>query len=113
MLGDGTFGFHMAEFDTAVRHDLPFIAVIGNDGRWNAEYQIQLRQYGADRAKGCLLAPSARYDKVAAALGGHGERVTRLADLAPALSRAAAFGKPACVEVQIEGLPAPAPPMRP
>ena len=46
VLGDGTFGFHMAEFDTAVRHDLPFVAIVGNDAAWNAEHQIQLREYG-------------------------------------------------------------------
>ena len=43
ILGDGTFGFHPAELDTAVRHGAPFVAVVGNDARWNAEYQIQLR----------------------------------------------------------------------
>ncbi len=110
VLGDGTCGFHMAEFDTAVRHDLPFVAIVGNDMRWNAEYQIQLRQYGADRTEGCLLASSARYDQVAAALGGHAEHVTRLDELAPAISRAVASGKPACIEVRIDGLPAPKPP---
>ena len=47
VMGDGTFGFHMAEFDTAFRHGLPFVAVVGNDARWNAEHQIQLREYGA------------------------------------------------------------------
>ena len=46
LMGDGTFGFHMAEIDTAVRYALPFVAVVGNDARWNAEYQIQLRRYG-------------------------------------------------------------------
>ena len=75
VMGDGTFGFHMAEFDTAVRYDLPLIAVVGNDARWNAEYQIQLRQYGAERAKNCDLLPS-RYDRVAEALGGFGALVS-------------------------------------
>ena len=106
MLGDGTFGFHMAEFDTAVRGRLPFVAVIGNDARWNAEYQIQLRAYGRERAQGCELQP-ARYDAAVAALGAHGELVTRRAELAPALARAGASGLPACVNVMIEGLPAP------
>ena len=38
MLGDGTFGFHMSEIDTAVRCGLNYLAVIGNDATWNAEY---------------------------------------------------------------------------
>lgn len=107
VMGDGTFGFHMAEFDTAHRHGLPFVAVVGNDARWNAEHQIQLREYGANRAHGCELAPGTRYDLVAAALGAHGEFVTRAEELAPALERAFASGKPACVNVVIEGQPAP------
>jgi len=107
LLGDGTFGFHMAEFDTAVRAKLPFVAVVGNDACWNAEHQIQLRAYGAVRAHGCELLPT-RYDRVAAALGGHGEHVERGADLPAALARAAASGLPACVNVSIERLPAPA-----
>jgi acetolactate synthase-1/2/3 large subunit len=106
MLGDGTAGFHLAEFDTAVRAALPFIAVIGNDACWNAEHQIQLRTYGASRAHGCELLP-ARYDQAAAALGAHGEHVTRAADLPTALARALASRRPACVNVMIERLPAP------
>ena len=107
VMGDGTVGFHIAEFDTAVRHGLPFVAVVGNDGLWNAEHQIQLRDYGAGRAHGCALAPATRYDRVAEALGGHGEFVETAAQLEPALARAFASGLPACVNVVIAGQPAP------
>jgi acetolactate synthase-1/2/3 large subunit len=106
MSGDGSVGFHLAEFDTAVRRNAPFVAVVGNDARWNAEHQIQIRAYGAERAVGCELLPT-RYDLVAAALGGHGEHVTRAADLGAALERAVASARPACVNVAIEGLAAP------
>jgi acetolactate synthase-1/2/3 large subunit len=106
VLGDGTFGFHSAEFDTAVRYKLPFVAVVGNDARWNAEYQIQLREYGAARTIGCELLPT-RYDQVAAAFGAHGEFVTDPAAMAAALGRAAGSGLPACVNVMIQGLAAP------
>jgi acetolactate synthase-1/2/3 large subunit len=106
MSGDGSVGFHLAEFDTAVRRGAPFVAVVGNDARWNAEHQIQIRAYGAERAVGCELLPT-RYDLVAAALGGHGEHVTRAADLDAALDRAVAAARPACVNVAIEGLAAP------
>ena len=106
LLGDGTFGFHAAEFDTAARHALPFVAVVGNDACWNAEYQIQLRAYGKPRAIGCELLPM-RYDQVAAAFGGHGEHVAGAAGLAPALARAASSGRAACVNVPIERAAAP------
>jgi acetolactate synthase-1/2/3 large subunit len=106
MLGDGTFGFHLAEVDTAVRAGLPFLAVVGNDACWNAEHQIQLRTYGRERAHGCELLPT-RYDQAVAALGGHGEHVARAAELAPALERAVDSQRPACVNVMIERVPAP------
>jgi acetolactate synthase-1/2/3 large subunit len=106
VMGDGTFGFHMAEFDTAVRHGLPVIVIVGNDARWNAEYQIQVRDYGAARTIGCELLPT-RYEKIAEALGGHGEFVATSAELAPALARAVASGKPACINVMLQSTPAP------
>jgi acetolactate synthase-1/2/3 large subunit len=106
LMGDGTVGFHLAEFETAVRENAPFVAIIGNDERWNAEHQIQLRAYGPQRLIGCQLS-AARYDEAVAGLGGHGEYVRDPADLDAALSRAVASGKPACVNVAIEGLPAP------
>jgi acetolactate synthase-1/2/3 large subunit len=106
VMGDGTFGFHMAEFDTAVRYDLPVIVVVGNDARWNAEYQIQLRQYGAERAKNCDLLPS-RYDRVAEALGGFGALVSTAADLPQALDRAYLSRRPACINVMLESVAAP------
>src|SRR5690606_38029246 len=106
VMGDGTFGFHCAELDTALRNQAPILCVVGNDARWNAEYQIQVRDYGADRTIGCELLPS-RYDKVAAAFGGHGEWVESLQALPVALADAAAAGLPACINVMLAGLPAP------
>jgi acetolactate synthase I/II/III large subunit len=107
MLGDGTFGFHLAEYDTAVREKLELVAVVGNDACWNAEHQIQIRAYGRERAHGCELLPS-RYERAVAGLGGHGEYVEKGADLPAALERAARSGLPACVNVLVERLPAPA-----
>lgn len=106
VMGDGAFGFHLTEFDTALRYGLPMVVVVGNDATWNAEHQIQLRSYGADRAHGCELLPT-RYDEAVRALGGHGEFVERADDLAPALERALASGKPACVNVMIQRVAAP------
>jgi thiamine pyrophosphate-dependent acetolactate synthase large subunit-like protein len=106
MLGDGTFGFHCSELDTALRGEIAYVAVVGNDAAWNAEHQIQLRSYGAARAHGCLLLPT-RYDRVAAAFGAHGEHVARPEELGPALERASLAGRAACVNVMIARLPAP------
>lgn len=106
LLGDGTFGFHMSEIDTAVRYELPYVAVIGNDACWNAEYQIQLRAYGKERAHSLDLLPT-RYGAAAAALGAHGEDVFQGKDLSGAMERARNAGRVACVNVAIERVAAP------
>src|SRR5215470_15930212 len=106
VLGDGTIGFHIAEFETATRRGLPFVAMLGNDASWNAESQIQLRDYGKERMHDCDLLP-ARYDQVAAALGGYGKFVECAAELPGAIERALSCGKPACINVMIESIAAP------
>ena len=106
VMGDGTVGFHISEFDTAMRYQLPMLAVIGNDARWNAEYQIQLRDYGPKRMLACELQPS-DYHAVAQAFGAYGERVDDPGSIGPAMERAKASGLPAMLNVQLEGLPAP------
>ena len=105
-LGDGTFGYHAMEFDTALRSRLPIIAVVGNDARWNAEHQLQIQNYGEERTVGCDLLPS-RYDKMIEALGGHGEFVQHPDDLTSAVERALASGLPACINIAIESVSAP------
>ncbi len=106
VMGDGTFGFHSSELDTAVRYRLPFIGVVGNDACWNAEYQIQVREYGKERAKGCELLPS-RYDQVAIAFGGAGAMVTDAEQVLPAAKALQSQGLPSILNILIEGLPAP------
>jgi acetolactate synthase-1/2/3 large subunit len=98
-IGDGGFGFQGMEFDTAVRHNLPIVTVLGNDSAWGTDWQRQIGIYG--RAVATDLLPS-RYDRVVEGLGGHGENVQRPEELAPALERAFAAGKPALVNVAIQ-----------
>ena len=106
VLGDGTAGFHLSEFDTAVRSQAPIVAIVGNDARWNAEYQIQLNDYGPDRTYGCELLPT-RYDEVAEGFGCFGADVDTEDKLRTALKEALASGKPACLNVSLEGHAAP------
>jgi acetolactate synthase-1/2/3 large subunit len=98
--GDGSFGLNGFEYDTAVRFGLPIVGIVGNDGAWGQMMRPQGAIYGWDRLAGTLLNVT-RYDKVVEALGGHGEHVTRPEEIRPALERAAASGKPACVNVVI------------
>ncbi len=97
LLGDGAFGFSGLEFDTLVRHGVPVVAVMGNNGIWALEKHPMEFLYGYSVAAD--LQPGCRYDEVVAALGGHGELVERPDDLQPALERAFASGKPALVNV--------------
>ncbi|HAR97752.1 MAG TPA: thiamine pyrophosphate-binding protein [Syntrophus sp. (in: bacteria)] len=96
--GDGSFGLNAMEFDTAVRHGIPFVCVICNDQAWGMIKHGQEMTYGNDRCVGSGLGV-VRYDRVVEALGGHGEFVTKDDEIVPALERALASGKPACVNV--------------
>jgi acetolactate synthase-1/2/3 large subunit len=97
LLGDGAFGFSGMEFDTMVRHHLPIVAVMGNNGIWALEHHPMKFLYGYSLA--AELRPETRYDEVVSALGGHGELVRTPDELRPALERAFASGKPALVNV--------------
>jgi acetolactate synthase-1/2/3 large subunit len=97
LLGDGAFGFSGMEFDTLVRHGVPVVAVMGNNGIWALEKHPMEFLYGYSVA--AELQPECRYDQVVEALGGHGELVREPGELRPALERAFASGKPALVNV--------------
>jgi acetolactate synthase-1/2/3 large subunit len=99
--GDGSFGLNAMEFDTAVRHDLPFICVINNDCAWGMIKHGQEMCYGDDRVCGSELGV-VHYEKMAEALGGYGEFVEHDEDIAPAIQRALASGKPACINVMTD-----------
>ena len=97
--GDGSFGLTLMEFDTAIRHKIPIVVVVGNDSCWGMIH----RPFKAEKGQtfGCELEPR-RYDKIVEAMGGHGEFVENPADIAPAIQRAIESGIPACVNVAID-----------
>jgi len=101
--GDGSFGFNAMEFDTAVRHDIPIVCVVANDLCWGMIKHGQEAVYGKDRIIGVDLGLR-RYDKMVEGMGGHGELVEKPQQIRPALERAFAAGKPACVNVIVESL---------
>ncbi|MDE3095266.1 MAG: acetolactate synthase [Chloroflexota bacterium] len=103
--GDGAFGLNGFDFDTLVRFGMPVVSVVGNDRQWGQIIVGQEKMYGEERVVATRLADSARYDRVVEALGGHGEYVTEADDIFPAIERAFASGKPACVNVIIDQKP--------
>lgn len=95
--GDGAFGFSGMEWDTLVRHNVPVVSVIGNNGIWGLEKHPMEALYGYSVV--AELRPGTRYDEVARALGAHAELVAAPGELRPALERAFASGMPAVVNV--------------
>jgi len=99
--GDGSFGFNVMEYNTAVRHQTPIVTVINNDGAWGMIKHDQEAAFGAERVIATELGVT-RYDKVVEALGGYGEYVERPGEIRPALERAFSSGLPACVNVRVD-----------
>jgi thiamine pyrophosphate-dependent acetolactate synthase large subunit-like protein len=92
--GDGSYGINAMEIDTAVRHNIPVVVVISNNGGWtaNTSWALPLPKPGRNLGH-------TRYDRVAIELGAHGEFVEKASEIRPALERAYASGRPAVVNV--------------
>ena len=88
-VGDGSFLMNVQEFDTMVRHDLPVVLVINNNGGWTSSQNT---------TSGRALGFSQGYQDIVVALGGHGELVTKPEEIRLAIES----GKPACVNVHVE-----------
>ncbi len=97
--GDGGFGFNGMEYDTFVRHGLPIIGVIGNDGVWS-NIKTMHRSFFPDRLVATDLGVRP-YHAMVEGLGGYGEFVDRPEEIRPALERARASGLPALVNVHL------------
>ena len=97
LLGDGAAGFSLIDVDTLVRHKLPVVMIMGNNGAWALEKGPMQMIYGYDVVAD--LAPQTRYDEVVKALGGAGEMVTDPAQIGPAMDRAFASGVPYLVNI--------------
>ena len=99
--GDGSFGLNGMEFDTAIRHNIPIVSIIGNDAGWGQIRNPQVAILGEQASLATDLGLT-HYEKVVEALGGYGEFVTKPQDIVSALERAFQSGKPACINVAID-----------
>jgi len=99
LIGDGAFGLSAMEIETAVRAGSAPVIVVSNNASWGDVRYEESEWFGATR--GTDLTP-ARYDRLAEALGGHGERVERPEELRPALERALASGIVSVVDVRTD-----------
>lgn len=103
--GDGSFGFYIAELDTAVRHKLPLVVIVGNDSGWGLERELQ-GSAAAGSTVACELR-STRYDIVMKGFGGGGETIDALDQVRPAVERAFSSGVPYCLNVNVRGVRSP------
>ncbi len=103
-IGDGSIGFYSMEFDTAVRHNLPITVVMGNDSAWGIDKNFQLAYYGRAVATDLRFVG---YEKIVETLGGYGEYVEQPGDIAPAVERALASGRPSLVNIKIRSAQSP------
>ncbi|HZD78573.1 MAG TPA: thiamine pyrophosphate-binding protein [Actinomycetota bacterium] len=99
--GDGAFGLSAIELDTAARNGAGVVVVVVDNGGWGDVRHEQRMFYGEESVLHSDVS-SMRYDLLAQAVGGHGERVEAAEGLRPALERAteaSAKGVPAVVDV--------------
>jgi acetolactate synthase-1/2/3 large subunit len=99
--GDGSLGFYLAELETLVRYKLPVVIIVGNDGGWGLERELQ-RELTGDQTVACELQHT-RYDIIMKGFGGDGETVERPDEVAPAVQRAFASGKPYLINAIVRG----------
>ncbi|MCZ4315546.1 thiamine pyrophosphate-binding protein [Comamonadaceae bacterium G21597-S1] len=101
--GDGAFLCGGMSLELAFQENLPIVVVIDNNRGLDCISQQQERLFpdGSHYATDFRDIP---FDRMVQGMGGYAERVERLQDLAPAIARALASGKPACVNVITRGV---------
>ncbi len=97
--GDGAMGMNFMEFETAIRHKIPFVAVVCNDSAWGmTKHQIEIT-YGKGRKSQGVELGLIPFHEVLKALGGYGELVDNPKKLEGAIERAFSSGAPALINV--------------
>lgn len=104
--GDGAFLSGGLSIEAAFQEKLPIVVVIDNNGGLDCISQQQERLF----ANGRHFATDFRdipFHTMFQGMGGHGELVVRREELGPAIRRAIASGKTACVNVKAKGVISP------
>ena len=104
--GDGGFMFTANELATAMRHRIPLVTVVFNDGAFGNVRRIQQERFG-NRLIGSDLA-NPDFVRFAESFGAEGLRATSPQELRDALRRALANrGGPTLIEVPVGAMPSP------
>ncbi|MCP5082869.1 MAG: thiamine pyrophosphate-binding protein [Alphaproteobacteria bacterium] len=104
--GDGAFLSGGLSIEAAFQEKMPIVVVIDNNGGLDciSQQQERLFESGDHFATDFRNIP---FHGLFEGMGGHGELVETHAELVPALKRAIASGKPACVNVKAKGVISP------
>ncbi|MFC8528025.1 thiamine pyrophosphate-binding protein [Nocardia sp. NPDC057227] len=101
--GDSSFLFHIGELETAARLNLPLVCVVAVDYSWGLEVGVYKGLFGQGSLEtGTHWSTETRFDKIAEGFGCHGEYVEREEDIAPAIKRAYASGRPGVIHVVVD-----------
>jgi acetolactate synthase-1/2/3 large subunit/sulfoacetaldehyde acetyltransferase len=97
--GDGGFLYTSQELNTAVRHGIPLVAIVLNNGCHGAEKAQQQRHFEGKYIGVDLLNP--RFDRLAEVYGARGYYASRPEDIADAVKDALASEEPAVIEIPV------------
>ena len=100
LTGDGGIGYHLADFETALRLKLPVTQIVLNNSSLAFEYHVQ-KYVHEEMCPEASEFIDVHFADVARAFGGFGERVTSAEQFIPALRRAEESGKPAIIDVVV------------
>ena len=98
--GDGDFLMNGQEFATAVQYEIPVVIVVLDNGMYGTIRMHQERYYPGRVSATKLKNPD--FAAYARAFGGHGERVERTEEFAPAFERALASRQPAILHCIVD-----------
>ena len=102
--GDGSFGFTTTELESAVRQNLPFVAVVANDKTWGIAASVQMRRYGQEGVIASSFG-SIRFDKIAEAVGAQGARIEDPNELLEAIEEGFSANSPVVIDIPIDTRP--------
>lgn len=101
--GDGAYGISgLSEVMTAVRENIPVIAIVANNFEWGAEKKNQIDYYN-NRFVGANLPTNPDYAQLAEDMGAVGMKLDHPDQVADAMKEAIACGKPVVINAILEG----------
>jgi len=101
--GDGALGFNIMEMETALRENIPFVAIVVVDEGWGMERSAYgFQGFAPEKQVGANLSSEIRYDVIAQGMGCYAEKVDSIEQFVPALQRAVESGKPALLHISVD-----------